>query len=158
MKKLFWKVLGAVGIVCLFILPSAAEKGVGMPVAQVTEVSLEEIERQREFVTQYNEEEAKIKEQYLVSEEDIQYYAYLDIDTADEELKPIILAARNMIIHRYSWVAEGMNGKILGKDGNIKEDVPEFSEIFPESWEMPVAMAKDVDLSYYAAPSERKEG
>lgn len=47
-----------------------------------------------------------------------------------------------------------MNGQILDKNGNIKRKVPEFSELFPEDWELPVSPAKDVDLSYYAISDE----
>ena len=48
----------------------------------------------------------------LLSEEAIQHYAYLDLDTADEELKPVILEARSRIIYRYAWVADGITGYI----------------------------------------------
>ncbi len=155
MKKIFSVALVSILLVAsLFILPSAAGAGVVMPADPVPEVSQEEIDKQRELTAQYNEEESRIREQYLDSEEDVQYYAYLNISTVEEEMRPIILVARNMIIHRYSWVADGMNGKVLDKEGNLKREIPEFSELFPEDWEMPVSLAKDVDLSYYAAPNK----
>ncbi len=157
MKKNFSVALVSVLLVAsLFILPGAAGAGVGvvMPADPVPEVSQEEIDKQRELAAQYNEEESRIREQYLDSEENVQYYAYLNISTVEEEMRPIILVARNMIIHRYSWVADGMNGKVLDKEGNLKREIPEFSELFPEDWEMPVSLAKDVDLSYYAAPNK----
>lgn len=152
MKGTFAGVLVAILLVtCLMGTANADDV---MPVEPVPEVSQEEIDKQRETVVKYNEEESRIKEQYLDSEEDIQYYAYLNISTAEEELKPIILVARNTIIHRYSWVADGMNGKVLDKDGNVKREIPEFSELFPEDWEIPVSPAKNVDLSYYADPNK----
>ncbi len=155
MKKNFSVALVSVLLVAsLFILPGAAGAGVVMPADPVPEVSQEEIDKQRELTAQYNEEESRIREQYLDSEENVQYYAYLNISTVEEEMRPIILVARNMIIHRYSWVADGMNGKVLDKEGNLKREIPEFSELFPEDWEMPVSLAKDVDLSYYAAPNK----
>lgn len=66
---------------------------------------------------------------------------------------PLLLPI-DIIIYRYSWVADGLNGQILDKNGNIKRKVPEFSELFPEDWELPVSPAKDVDLSYYAISDE----
>jgi len=132
----------------------ATSTGDAVLVDVAPKVSQEEIDRQREAAAKRSEEESRIREQYLGSEEDIQYYAYLNLSTAAEELKPIVLAARNIIIYRYSWVADGLNGQILDKNGNIKRKVPEFSELFPEDWELPVSPAKDVDLSYYAISDE----
>lgn len=139
---------------CLSFVTGTVNADSVVPVDTVPEVSQEEINKQREIVAKCDEEEAKIRERYLNSEEEIQYYAYLDMSTAEEELKPIILVARNTIIYRYSWVADGMNGKVLDREGNIKRIIPEFSELFPEDWEMPVSQAKSVDLSYYAAPNK----
>ena len=155
MKRTFSVALVAILLItCLFVVMGAASSEDIVPVDSVPEVSQEEIDNQREIAAKYNEEESRIREQYLGSEEDIQYYAYLNINTAEEELKPIILVARNTIIHRYSWVADGMSGSVLDKEGNIKREIPEFSELFPEDWEMPVSLAKNVDLSYYTAPNK----
>lgn len=74
----------------------------------------------------------------LQCEEDIQYYAYLDLETAGDDLKPIILAARNQIIFRYSWVADGLSGRVYSSDGTLIEEQPHFSELFPEDWDPPV--------------------
>lgn len=46
----------------------------------------------------------------LKEEEDIQYYAYLTLDDADPSLAPVIIEARNRIIFRQSWVADGLKG------------------------------------------------
>lgn len=107
-----------------------------------------------EVLPQSEESAARIEE-LLQSEEDIQYYAYLNLEAAEESLKPVILAARNKIIFRYSWVADGVSGRIYGKDGNIKEELPQFSELFPADWNEPVFPVQKVDLSYYAPPVER---
>lgn len=139
---------------CLYYVSGTANADEIRPVEQLPEPSQEELERQREMIASYNEEEARIREQYLNSEEDIQYYAYLDMSTAEEEIKPVILIARNTIIHRQSWVADGLNGQILDRGGNVKRNLPEFSELFPADWELPVSLANQVDLSYYTDPDE----
>ncbi|QQR07491.1 hypothetical protein [Flavonifractor plautii] len=77
-------------------------------------------------------------EKALQCEEDIQYYAYLDLATANDDLKPIILAARNRIIFRYSWVADGLSGRVYSHDGTLVKEQPQFSELFPEDWDPPV--------------------
>lgn len=41
-------------------------------------------------------------EDMLKEEEDIQYYAYLTLDDADQSLVPVIIEARNGIIFRQS--------------------------------------------------------
>lgn len=51
-----------------------------------------------------------IIEDMLKEEEDIQYYAYLTLDDADPSLAPVIIEARNRIIFRQSWVADGLKG------------------------------------------------
>ena len=73
----------------------------------------------------------------LKTEEDLQYYAYLDMNDADDELKPVIQAARNIIIHRHDWVADG-EASIVNKDGELVEEIPHFYELFPEDWEVPI--------------------
>lgn len=92
----------------------------------------------QESLAQMEIEQREAAEKYIHSEEDIQYYAYLDLDSADEALKPVILAARKQIIYRHTWVADGLSGWILDANGNKKSRVPEFSEIFPADWEPPI--------------------
>lgn len=86
--------------------------------------------------------------QALLSDETIQYYAYLNLDTAEDALRPIIITARNKIIYRHSWVADEADGEILDQAGNVKEVLPHFSELFPSDWEVPVEF-QELDLSYY---------
>lgn len=68
-----------------------------------------------------------------------QAIAYERIDENTAELrKTEILAAREAIVYSESWVADGVYGEILDRDGNIKEILPQFSDIFPEDWDIPV--------------------
>ena len=84
----------------------------------------------------------------LQNEDVIQYYAYLDLSTAEESLQPVILEARNRIIFRYAWVADGLDGYVLNENKEIIEVVPQFSDLFPSDWDEPI-MSTEVDLSYY---------
>lgn len=84
----------------------------------------------------------------FLSEEAIQHYAYLDLDTAGDTVKPLILAARNKIIYQHSWVADEAYGEILDPDGNVKEVLPHFSDLFPLDWDVPIE-SQELDLSYY---------
>ena len=61
----------------------------------------------------------------------------MNLDTASEEMRAQILEAREEIIFNQSWVADGMSGRIRDKDGNIKEELPQFSELFSADWDMP---------------------
>lgn len=92
---------------------------------------------------------AEAEAQVLSSDEAIQYYAYLNLDAAEDDLRPIIIAARNKIIYRHSWVADEVYGEILDQDGDVKEVLPHFSDLFPTDWEVPVE-SQELDLSYYA--------
>ena len=65
-----------------------------------------------------------------------EHYAYMDLDQAEEALKPVILEARWRIISRASWVADDINGYIADEAGNIIEIVPHFHDIFPADWEI----------------------
>lgn len=84
----------------------------------------------------------------LRTEEDVQYYAYLDLNSADPSLASVILKAREKIIFRQSWVADGLQGFAYNSAENKVEEVPQFSELFPEDWSIPV-LPTGVDLSYY---------
>ena len=64
--------------------------------------------------------------------------AYIDINEATPELKQKILQAREEIIFSYSWVADEVNGRVLDENGNIVEELPHFSDLFPEDWDEPV--------------------
>lgn len=75
-------------------------------------------------------------ETYFASES-LEYYAYMILEDAPEELKPVILEARKQIIHNSDWVDDELNGWVLDRDGNVIETLPHFHEIFPEDWEIP---------------------
>lgn len=65
--------------------------------------------------------------------------AYMVIDEeTEEEQKAQILAAREEVIYSKSWVADGLSGRILDRDGNVKRVLPQFSDIFPEDWDLPI--------------------
>lgn len=64
-------------------------------------------------------------------------YERIDESTA-ESRKMEILEAREAIIYSESWVADGVYGEILDINGNTKEVLPQFSDIFPEDWDIPV--------------------
>lgn len=64
-------------------------------------------------------------------------YERIEESTA-ESRKTEILAAREAIIYSKSWVADGIYGAILDQNGNVKEVLPQFSEVFPEDWDVPV--------------------
>lgn len=87
-------------------------------------------------------------EDMLKEEKDIQYYAYLTLNDADPSLVPVIIEARNRIIFRQSWVADGLKGYVHDRNGDVIEEVPQFSDLFPEDWDIPV-LPVEVDLSYY---------
>lgn len=74
--------------------------------------------------------------------------AYLTIDEGTTSRdKDAILAARKEIIYRQSWVADGLNACVLDKNGNIKEYLPHFSELFPNDWELPISEYSHEDLA-----------
>ena len=96
-------------------------------------------------------ENSKIKvwiEDLLQNEDDIQYYAYMDLNTESEPMQLVILEARKRIVFRQGWVADGVTGYVTDKDGNILDVLPHFSELFPSDWDPPI-MSTEVDLSYY---------
>lgn len=63
--------------------------------------------------------------------------AYMDVEQVSEEMQARIIEARNEIIFSQSWVADGLHGYVVDKDGVIVEEVPQFSELFPSDWEIP---------------------
>lgn len=77
-------------------------------------------------------------EPYLTAEGN-EYYAYMQIETAEPELIPVILEARRRIIYqdRSGWVDDSVDGCIRNEDGEIIEILPHFHEIFPSDWEIP---------------------
>lgn len=70
-------------------------------------------------------------------EREVSRLAYMNLDQASEAMQEKILQAREEIIFSKSWVADGLQGFVYDKDGNVIEEVPQFSEIFPADWDMP---------------------
>ena len=65
--------------------------------------------------------------------------AYMNLEEASPEMKTEIIQARNKIIYNTSWVDDGWRGELVNMEtGEVVEEVPEFHEIFPEDWEIPV--------------------
>lgn len=64
--------------------------------------------------------------------------AYMEIENASDEMRAHIIAAREEIIFSESWVADGLSCYICDEDGNIKEVLPQFSDLFPADWDLPV--------------------
>lgn len=80
-----------------------------------------------------------------MTQEEAEYYAYMNYDTASTELKETIMAARNQIIYSQSWVADGFECYIIAPDGTQKK-VAAFSELFPD-WEMPIVDTEDAAVT-----------
>lgn len=70
-------------------------------------------------------------------QEKIEVLAYLSTDEASPEMEKEILSARKEIIFSKSWVADGVKGYVTDENGNIIEELPKFSDIFPEDWAIP---------------------
>lgn len=69
-----------------------------------------------------------------------EYYAYMNLETADESLKPYILEARRQIIYSGNgWVADDADAWVVGMDGTMVEELPHFSDLYPSDWYMPAA-------------------
>lgn len=71
--------------------------------------------------------------------ESIEHYAYLDMETADQELRQVIREAQCRIIFSTDWVADEINGWVLDENGNVVEVLPHFSQVFPADWEVPTS-------------------
>lgn len=64
--------------------------------------------------------------------------AHRDLEAAaTEEEKEAILAARNEIIHSYSWGTDGVTAYVLDPEEKEFGFTPSFSELFPEDWDVP---------------------
>lgn len=73
--------------------------------------------------------------------------AYMDSSAVvNESLRTEIIQARNELIHQESWVADGVNGYVVDANGNIIEELPQFSEIFPSDWELPSVVQETTDI------------
>lgn len=74
-------------------------------------------------------------------------YAYLDYDSAPDELKDKILTARCGIVYSKNarWTVNGQ-ASILNADGTTTE-LPEFSSIYPSDWNLADISAKYQELT-----------
>lgn len=79
-------------------------------------------------------------------------YAYMDLESASDEMKEKILAARETIIYSQGWVADGFSAVVTRADGTV-ESLPTFSELFPE-WEMPDVEVTQEELENSAVTFE----
>lgn len=69
------------------------------------------------------------------NDNEVEYYAYMELSGADDILKEKILQARKIIISNTSWVADEINGCVTDRSGNVIRQLPHFHDIFPSSWE-----------------------
>lgn len=103
----------------------------------------ERLRAREEHLASFTEEElaesARLEAEHEAAVEAAKEYAYMDLETAPEELRDKILEARNTVIFSQSWVADGYGGmSVIRADGTI-EHLPLFSELFPEDWDIPGA-------------------
>ena len=61
--------------------------------------------------------------------EEAQSFAYMDLDAAPEDLREIILKAREVIIYSRAWVADGLEAYVISPDGT-RSALPAFSGAF----------------------------
>ena len=76
-----------------------------------------------------------------------QYYAYMDYDSANETVKPLIIQARkNIVFGDYAWT---VNGQISDVNEDGSETVlPEFSDLFP-GWDLSIISEEnDIDTPF----------
>jgi len=85
-------------------------------------------------------------------QEELEHFAYMNLETADKALESKILEARSEIILNTSWVVNGVRGYIVDDDNNIVREIPQFYEIFPSDWDVPVFPAEEASQETYATP------
>lgn len=83
----------------------------------------------------------------FTNDSEVRYFAYMNLNGADESLKSKILQARNIVISNSSWVADGITGYVKDRDTGTITLLPHFSEIFPSDWEIPVYPPHDAEQS-----------
>lgn len=88
----------------------------------------------------------------------IEKIAYMDIDRASLLDKAKIIEAREELIYNETWVADGFTAYIADSNGNVIENVPEFSDLFPSEWTVGITeninnvdIADDIEVD--ASPS-----
>lgn len=70
-----------------------------------------------------------------------QSLAYMDLKSAPSNLQEQIVEDRNDIIFNHSagWVADGWSGGVVNVyTGELIRELPEFHEVFPSDWDIPV--------------------
>jgi hypothetical protein len=119
-----YKKIMAIGIAMLFMLASASAMA-------IPETQLEEDEIH-----------------------DAVYYAYMDFESSPYDLQESILEARSEIIYSSDgWVADGHQGAIIDADGNIVRTLPQFHELFPEDWDLPVLSVENAEPGGWNLPA-----
>lgn len=94
---------------------------------------------------------AAFEQAHLEDVQAAQAYAYLDLESASEEMKEKILEARNTIIFSQGWTTEGVFAYVEHSDGTI-EVLPQFSDLFP-GWDIPTEEPRTVEeISEYLEP------
>ena len=127
--------------------------GLFMEVHTVAAETPEDFGKTPGFETQAENDRGKIDEMYIpedtvfANDSEVRYFAYMDLNGADESLKSKILQARNIVISNSSWVADGITGYVKDRDTGVITLLPHFSEIFPSDWEMPVYPPHDAEQS-----------
>ena len=88
----------------------------------------------------------------------VEELAYMDIDLAPQEMRDDIFAAREEIIFSHSWVADIDDFSYVGElvddeTGEVIEILPKFSDLFPEDWDLPIALTMD-EVAFAPIPGE----
>lgn len=81
-------------------------------------------------------------------QKELEYYAYMNLESVDEEMEYLVLNARNEIIMETSWVADGVKGYVVDENDKIVREVPHFYEVFPADWQMPVFPTEKTNLGH----------
>ena len=89
--------------------------------------------------------------------EETRAIAYQDISRQrSTAAKDEILKAREEVAHTESWVADGAEAQVVDmRTGEVLEELPEFHDIFPEDWDIPVADVVDESDNSVPAISAR---
>jgi len=78
----------------------------------------------------------------------VEELAYCDLDAAPIALQDDILAAREDIIYSHSWTVDGQC-VLIAPDGTV-EELPEFYDLFPADWDVPVSCVESVAAVPYS--------
>lgn len=95
--------------------------------------------------------EALADNNLIILEESLEFYAYMDLETADIQTQEKILESRNKIIDSQSWVVEGVEGYKRDAHGNL-EPLPQFYDLFPSDWNIPITQNDNIKKSTEESP------